>query len=78
MNQGEPIYTVDSLNFFRSVDLVFKKHTLDEIYKRRFGSFPVNSHDAENDVLNLIRCVVDVKFEFLDYTDNEAHLKKFI
>lgn len=65
------------MTFFRSVDRGHQKYGLNEIYKRRFGSFPEKSHYAENDVLDLIKCVVDMKTEFLNYTDNENNLVKF-
>lgn len=68
---------MDSLPFFRSADKGHKKYSLNEIYKRHFGSFPPQCHHAESDVLNLIECVVNMKEEFLDYTGNQDHLIKF-
>jgi len=68
---------MDSLTFFRSADKGHQKYTLNEIYKRHCGSFPVQSHHAESDVLNLIECVVDMKDAFVDYTDNGENLLKF-
>lgn len=41
-------------------------YTLRGIYKRFFDEFPENSHDAEADVIALLKCVCACKKEFLD------------
>jgi len=73
----EEISCADTLNFFRCVEKGQSKYSLNQIYERHFGSHPEKSHNAENDVLDLIKCVVDMKEEFLNYTDEGIDLVKF-
>lgn len=41
-----------------------KSFSLPEIYKRFFGVYPDNSHDAESDVIALMKCAAECKTEF--------------
>lgn len=41
------------------------KYTLREIYKRFYHSHPENSHDAESDVVSLLKCAIACKFDFV-------------
>ena len=41
------------------------KFTLGGIYKRTFGQFPEKGHDAESDVIVLLKCAVACKKEFV-------------
>lgn len=69
---------MDTLDFFRRIDVGHRQHKLIEIYMRRFGNYPAISHHAENDVENLIKCVVDAKEDFFVYTNIEhGCLRKF-
>lgn len=42
-----------------------KKFSLGEIYKRIYNSYPSNSHDAESDVMSLLKCALGYKEDFV-------------
>jgi three prime repair exonuclease-1 len=42
------------------------KYKLCEIYRRFFGELPPNSHDAEGDVIALMKCVIACRKEFIE------------
>lgn len=42
----------------------WKSFSLPEIYKRFFGAYPDNSHDAESDVIALMKCAAECKEDF--------------
>lgn len=42
-----------------------KSFSLREIYKRLYHSYPENSHDAESDVLSLLKCAVHYREDFV-------------
>lgn len=44
---------------------VKKSFALPQIYNRFFGSFPDNSHDAESDVLALLKCAANCREDFM-------------
>lgn len=43
-----------------------RRFTLSEIYKRFFNKYPDESHDAESDVICLLKCAVACKRDFID------------
>ncbi|CAO1362824.1 unnamed protein product [Diamesa serratosioi] len=57
------------------------KFTLNGIYKRIFGQFPDNGHNAESDVIALLKCAVAYKKDFIEVTEqisvNFKDIKKF-
>lgn len=57
------------------------KFTLGGIYKRIFGKFPENGHNAESDVIALLKCAVAYKKDFVEVTEqisvNFKDIKKF-
>lgn len=42
-----------------------KSFTLREIYKRLFNAYPEHSHDAESDVISLLKCAAEQKEDFV-------------
>ena len=57
------------------------KYTLREIYKRFYSSHPEQSHDAESDVVSLMKCVIACKTDFVRIVNEEcvqfSDVKKF-
>jgi hypothetical protein len=47
-------------------------HKLREIYNRFFGAYPAKSHDSEDDVITLLKCVCACKKQFLEITMRTA------
>lgn len=58
-----------------------KSFTLGEIYKRFFGSYPMNAHDSESDCLSLLKCASACKLDFVkivnDTCVNFSDIKRF-
>lgn len=57
------------------------KFTLGGIYKRTFGTFPEKGHNAESDVIALLKCAVACKKDFVKVTQETSisfkNIKKF-
>lgn len=49
-----------------------KSYKLPDIYKRFFGKLPDVSHQAEADVVTLLKCAIAVKSKFAQYADNNC------
>lgn len=66
---------LDSINFFRFIDpphgRAWKSYKQTDIYKRFFNEEPRKAHDAESDVITLLKCISKHKTEFVDYTNNQ-------
>lgn len=57
------------------------KYTLREIYKRFYHSYPENAHDAESDVVTLMKCAIACKADFIKIMNEDCvdfkDVKKF-
>lgn len=57
------------------------KYTLRGIYKRFYHSHPDNSHEAESDVMTLMKCAIACKSEFIKIVNEDCvefkDVKKF-
>ncbi|KAJ8878388.1 hypothetical protein PR048_018966 [Dryococelus australis] len=60
------------LNFAMQAEMP-KSFKLTDVYKFLSGCEPKDAHTADGDAINLLRCIVAVGDDFLEWTDNNAH-----